>query len=94
MIILNERKEVIVSDGINKEDDDEFKPCSKGCAERCPIEKDEIDICCSTARQCCYFCFEQCPIKEEYNIKTNETEIKENNQAKESNRNYTDEMIQ
>ena len=37
----------------------------------CPIEKGEHaknqEICCDSARQCCFTCFdESCPIKEEY----------------------------
>ena len=46
-----------------------FKPASNGCGSKCSINKKEKEICCSTARQCCYFCFEEnCPIKENYEI--------------------------
>jgi len=48
------------------------------CAN-CVIEKNETnadgecDICCCSARQCCYSCFEDdCPIKEIYNIPSSE----------------------
>jgi len=47
-----------------------FTPCFPGCAFKCPIERKEhekrSEICCDQARQCCFFCFEDCPIKEEY----------------------------
>ena len=42
----------------------------KGCAEKCPIligeKKKNSEICCEMARQCCFYCMEECPIKEEY----------------------------
>ena len=47
---------------------EEFVPASNGCSEICIVWQKEKDICCSTGRQCCYFCFEFCPIKEEYKI--------------------------
>lgn len=55
-----------------------FKP-QVGCAGKCPIEKRENcvhvrngekikgEICCMSARQCCFFCFEEgCPVKTIY----------------------------
>jgi DNA-binding IscR family transcriptional regulator len=36
-----------------------------GCSESCPIK--EADICCMSARQCCFTCMEDtCPIKDIY----------------------------
>ena len=47
----------------NKE---KFIPASKGCAKNCLIDLVEKDNCCKSARQCCLFCIEECPIKEVY----------------------------
>lgn len=44
-----------------------FSPCSQGCAHHCPILNNEREICCDSARQCCFTCMDlECPIKDIY----------------------------
>lgn len=43
-----------------------FVPYAKGCAELCQIDHEQKDICCKISRNCCFFCLESCPIREEY----------------------------